>query len=133
MTDKNKLSSDLIMIVEDDFYCVEYYKCIFDILKIESIAACDGKHALQHVAENGNKISIIFTDKNLPDMSGVELAQNIRSHYGTNWRPSIILSSGDHDPLPAGERKLFDYIIYKPFRFKDITECLYKIKEPPSI
>lgn len=129
--EKNKSLTGRVLIVEDDYYSAEYYKCILKILNIEAVFATNGKQALQIIFNEETTISIIFTDKKLPDMSGVEIARNVRAFYGISVQPSIVLSTGDHELLPVNERKLFDYFIYKPFRFKDITECLYKIQEPP--
>lgn len=130
--DKKRMISR-VLIVEDDYYSAEYYKCIFKILNIDAVVAMNGEQALEVIRGDKETISIVFTDKNLPDMSGIELTRNVHAFYGITPRPSMVLCTGDHDLIPAHERKLFDYFIYKPFRFKDITECLYKIKEPPSI
>ena len=63
--------------------------------------AGDGKEALAVLKDNP-QIKLVITDRNMPQMNGMELIQEIRKHYGMNELAIIGISASD-EPLMCVE------------------------------
>jgi CheY-like chemotaxis protein len=81
--------------------------------------ASNGKEALELYKENKEKIDIVISDINMPEMDGLTMAEHIRE---INEYIPIIFTSGQSDPktLISIIDNNFDKIFNKPFAIKDL-------------
>jgi CheY-like chemotaxis protein len=75
-----------------------------------------GKNALEFL--NENTCDIVFTDIGMPNMNGWELANAIRSKYGNNIKIVVVSGWAVEDTLK--EAHAIDFVLQKPFTFKDL-------------
>lgn len=97
--DEKKLSRILV-----DFFCIQGY---------ETLTAFSGREAIKIFSEQRNKIDILLLDLMLPDFSGEEVLNEIRTNSNV---PVIIVSakSSVEDQMRGFEKGADDYIS-KPF------------------
>ena len=89
--------------------------------------ACDARHALI-ILESTDDIAAVFTDIEMPGMTGLALARTIRER----WPPiAVLITSGrirpELDELPEGS----DFIA-KPYRPRDMIHQLSVLMAPDS-
>lgn len=97
--------------------------------------ANDGKEALAQLQEHP-KIQLIITDKNMPNMGGIELIQEVRKTHNMN-ELAIIGVSASHEPMMSVEflKNGANDFITKPFMPEEMLsrvisslEMIYYIK-----
>ena len=124
----------LILIAEDNEDLRAYIKDIF-IQDFHILEAENGRHALRIAQEN--LPDIIISDWMMPQMTGVELCENIKTNANTSHIPVIILTSksSNESKLMGLETGADDYIT-KPFnasllevRVKNILENRKRLRE----
>jgi two-component system chemotaxis response regulator CheY len=92
----------------------------FDIL-----SASDGMEALELLPSN--KVDLIITDLNMPNLDGFELIKSVRENENYREVPIIILSSLDRkDDIERGLNYGADSYLIKPFNQKIV---LYEISK----
>ncbi|MBF0406097.1 MAG: chemotaxis protein CheW [Candidatus Riflebacteria bacterium] len=83
----------IVLLVDDsDFFRKQVKRCM-EQEKIDVIEASDGAEAWQLLQETGEKIRVVVTDIEMPEMSGIELAQTIRSDPRFQKLPIIALTA----------------------------------------
>ena len=85
----------------------------------EVTLSCDGQDALEKI--QANTFDVLITDNKMPRLSGVQLIEILRE---MNNPLKIIMITGFASQLNAEKKPLFDGLLIKPFRAKDILECL---------
>ncbi len=89
-------------------------------------AVSSAEEALQYL-QYGMKFDVALVDIHMPNMSGVELAQELRQKY-----PQLPLIGISSIELPSGEQ-YFDYYMYKPIDqnvlFPALLKCLLNPKD----
>jgi DNA-binding LytR/AlgR family response regulator len=79
---------------------------------------------------DNNRADILFLDIEMPDISGIEFIESLKSKWGNNL-PRIILITGFTDYALSGyEYGVFDYII-KPITFTRFKKCIDRISNEP--
>lgn len=96
-------------------------RSIFDLSVVE---AEDGKSALEHVRERSFRV--IFSDFNMPNMSGVELAERLaRSARGSDV---ILMSTEYNETLDSAAQKVrARAFLRKPFYPEDVDSILHHL------
>ncbi len=124
IADDNKINVMLLTtILEGEFCEIDY--------------ALDGKDALKRLREGletSNPYAIIFLDKHMAHLSGVELIKQYKS-LEASYRhiPPIKVISITGDPLISNEeKKLYDYIVSKPFSKTEIRDVFHTVAETLS-
>ena len=88
--------------------------------------ACNGKEALDVIRDEW--IDVIFTDLNMPIMTGFELVQALRKDEAVNHTPIIVVTSDTNaensEEMVKGNIK---HIIYKPFRPEEVRTLLLNL------
>lgn len=114
----------LIVIIEDQSSIRENLKDIFELNDYKTIAVSNALEGLNVIYQNNP--DMVVTDVMMPDMSGFEMVERIRSNSAYAHIPIIFLTA-----KTAFEDKMFglnlgavDYIT-KPF---DVKELLQKVK-----
>ena len=102
-------------------------------MKKALILFCENVFDVQNIKEakenlKNNRIDIIISDINLPDISGLEFVKELRQKDKTI--PIILLSAYTDKEylLEATKLKLVDYLT-KPINFKSLSEALYNCVE----
>jgi|GEM_PF-1142387 len=76
--------------------------------------------------EEGRPYGVVFIDQMMPVMSGDRLAAELRSRFPGNLAKLVLVSSaGAHDRRKAHE--LFDGILEKPIRFRDLMKTISRL------
>jgi sigma-B regulation protein RsbU (phosphoserine phosphatase) len=103
-----------ILIVDDDSTTRLVLGATLDRLGHEVIAAADGASAWKILQEQ--TISILFTDWNMPGMSGLDLCRHVRSAPGAKYTYIILLTVLDgRDYFLKGMEAGADDFIAKPW------------------
>ncbi len=86
----------------------------------------DGVKAMQVI--NGNKVDIIITDLNMPNMNGMDLIRNIRKNPSYATVPILMLTT-EADAGKKGEGKEAGATgwIVKPFQPEKLVEVVKKV------
>ena len=89
-----KIANDrkLILIVEDEFVSREILKMTIE-KDYDVLVAEDGKQALSHIEESGDRLSLILLDLNLPDMHGVDILNMINEKEEVHRIPVNVLTA----------------------------------------
>lgn len=98
--------SHKIMIVDDSAFARSFIIRSLGICGLEDadyIEAATGKEALD--LTNSKHIDYIFTDLNMPDMTGEELLDEVKKHPKKVHIPVVVVTSLKN---PARERKLIE-------------------------
>jgi two-component system chemotaxis response regulator CheY len=88
--------------------------------------AVDGNIALEILQTED--IKLVFTDLNMPTMSGIEVIQAIRNKAETQNIPVIVVSGeGDQDIVVSAMQAGADSFIVKPFAPQTIKEKIMQV------
>ena len=107
-----------ILAVDDDALVLMNSVAMLEDLGHEVVEASSGKQALQ-IVEAGSPFDLILTDQAMPGMTGVQLADAVRSLY-----PSmpIILATGYAEMPPGADANLRR--LAKPFTMSQLSEIV---------
>lgn len=118
-----------ILIVDDSKINIMLLQNILELDYTEVSYAMDGLEAfsmIESAVKLHNYYDIVFLDKNMPKMSGNEVASKVRKYEKTkHWKEIYLVSvTGDTNIC---EENLYDAIVQKPFRKKEILEVVQKV------
>lgn len=90
------------------------------------IEAIDGKHALEVLSDQ--KVDLIITDINMPNMDGISLVKNLRSNDNFKFTPILILTTeGDDARKQEGKTAGATGWIVKPFNPEKLLQVIEKV------
>lgn len=93
----------------------------FDVLEAE-----DGKHALDVI--QGQKLDLIITDVNMPNMDGIELVKRLRNNDNYRFTPILILTTeSDGSKKNEGKEAGATGWIVKPFSPEKLIQVVTKV------
>jgi CheY-like chemotaxis protein len=115
MAQKNSLSqTDLVLIVDDDEGVVEITAEILETLGYDVLTARNGHEAI-HILRNDSRISVLFTNVQMPGVGGEELAE-----IAVMLRPGIRVVFTSGFQTPPGDVAF----VPKPYRAVDLIRVL---------
>ncbi len=118
------MSEGRLIIVDDEPVILQLLTSIFDEEPWEVVACRDGASALAAMRDGG--VDVLLTDKNLPDVGGLELLQHARE-VQEDCQVIIITGYASLDTaLAAMQLGAFDYIVKPP---KDIFDVRRKVRQ----
>ena len=123
MNDKIK-----VLVVDDNEGVCKMLKKFFDKLNIDAFTAKNGVEAVEIIKAHENEIRLIFSDKDMPEMGGLELLEWVRSrHKESVQRIPFVLMSGlwDKETAALAEKMGALEVALKPLalsRIKKIVE-----------
>ncbi|MCI0652161.1 MAG: response regulator [Planctomycetes bacterium] len=125
-TTPNSESFD-ILLTEDDSYCRDLIRSIFEVAKWQApVVAQDGLEALQHL--NTHHADILITDLNMPRLGGEELIRRVRQSH-PELVVLVITGNGSIDrAVSLMKAGVFDFIT-KPFTVESFLGSLRRAKE----
>ena len=110
-----------ILIVDDNPNMSSLLAEMLEIFDYESVMATDGVEALKLL--NGEKFSMIITDMRMPNMTGLELLNEVKKDHP---KMPVVLISGyvvnDFDSGTSSAKP--DGFLSKPFMMSDIEKLL---------
>ena len=109
-----------ILIVDDEEMVRSVLRQLLSLKGHRVQEAEGGKEALSIVAET--PVDIVFTDFGMPEMTGGDLAQQLRAH-----QPSlpIVLLTGYTDPEASPD--IVDAVLHKPFKLEELQSVIRQL------
>jgi PAS domain S-box-containing protein len=95
----------------------------------------DGFEALAEIERawrRGNPHDVAFIDQMMPGLSGEELAARIRALPQPAETKLVLISSAGQHGHGDATRKIFDVVLDKPIRQRDLLSCLGKLYVAPD-
>ena len=114
------------LVVDDSNTMCEMVSLKLRELGFEVFTACDGQVALDIVEKQ--KLDLIITDINMPNMDGIELIRHLRTETDCKFTPIIVLTTegGDNAKQKGKEVGATGWIV-KPFRPKVLEAAVTKV------
>ncbi len=112
-----------VLVVDDDQDTLDYFYSIAERFELSCDRAIGGREALDQISKNG-AYDIYFVDWRMPEMNGIELAREIKSH---NEKPSVIImiSAGAWTEVEDEARAAgVDRFLPKPLFPSAIADCI---------
>lgn len=93
----------------------------FDVIEAE-----DGKDALSKIS--GQKVDVVITDLNMPNMNGFELIRALRGMADFKFTPILMLTTeGDDNKKTEGKQAGATGWIVKPFNPEKLVQVVNKV------
>ncbi len=111
------------LIVDDDQISRSMLSLLLHNNNINTLEAGNGLEALNILAKS--RVDIIFMDKFMPEMDGVETIKKIQQQYGADAAPVIMLTAAalEHNKDKLEEVELAGFLI-KPCEIDHVLECI---------
>jgi two-component system chemotaxis response regulator CheY len=87
--------SKTIMVVDDSASIRQVVSLALKSAGYDVIEACDGKDALSKMT--GQKIHLIVSDVNMPNMDGITLVKQVKAHPQYKFTPIMMLTTESGD------------------------------------
>ncbi len=119
-----------LIIVDDEPVILSLLTSVFADTELEVVSCPAGQEAVEAMAEG---VDVLLTDKNLPDISGLEVARHARAHH-PDVEIIIITGYASLDTaLLAMELDVYDYIVKPPKDIRDVRRKVLKALEKQSM
>jgi CheY-like chemotaxis protein len=109
-----------ILIVDDDPFHLELLRDLLRPLNFTVLVATDGATAAQLAAEHTP--DMVLMDLSLPDLSGWELARQLRDSAALEHTRLVVVSANAQEYRPGGDDALHDAFIMKPIETQAMLE-----------
>lgn len=115
----------VILIADDSPTIRKFVAVALSVKGYEIITCSDGMEALEKLPNN--KIDLLITDLNMPNVDGFQLIRSIRSNEEYKDLPIIVLSSlGNNEDIHRGLECGANSYLIKPF---DPKRVLYEVSK----
>lgn len=111
-----------VLVVEDNADVGDFATTMLQDLGYTTTWAPDAQAALELLAKNEHGFDVVFTDVIMPNMTGIELGQEIRRRYPDL---PVVLTSGYSHVLAEEGRHGFD-LLQKPYSVEAMSQMLRK-------
>ncbi|THU34047.1 response regulator [Niastella caeni] len=112
LVNANDIAGKRILIVDDNATNRKILKMQLEEWRLQPALAASGQQALD-ILNSNQHFDLVLTDMHMPEMSGIELAEQIRSLYP---KLPIMLLSSVGDDLSKEHRDLFSFVLTKPIK-----------------
>ena len=112
----SQLANMNVMVVDDNATAREVMSTYLTDMNFEVDTFADGEQALNTLSSNPQHYKVIFLDWMMPGMSGLEVAEKIKSSYSQEDCPKIVMvtSHGREDVINAAQQLGLDGFLIKP-------------------
>lgn len=115
-----------VMIVEDVKSMRSLVAMTLNTAGYMVIEAGDGKEAMKKLSEN--KVHMIISDVNMPNMNGIEFLTSMKKDYRYKFIPVVMLTTqGDVESKRLGQMAGAKAWVVKPFKPETIVKVVKKI------
>ena len=106
------------ILVVDDFASIRDFVCtVLEQRGYNTLKASNGKEAFRIIKEDGQSVNLVLTDYNMPDWTGFELLQRIKSDPAFSNIPVIFLTTeADPEKMRNAKKAGLTAWIKKPYR-----------------
>lgn len=122
------LKSKKILVIDDNMTNLAILKSQLELWNLVPVLAESGERGLD-ILSGDNKIDLVLTDMQMPNMDGIQLAQNVKKLYPL--LPVILLSSVGED-YNQNNSKLFTSILNKPVRQHILSKNILNALQPQN-
>jgi DNA-binding response OmpR family regulator len=123
---EKEIRKSILVIDDDQFYSTILTMCLFD--EYDVIIKNDGQEALNYLYNNNPRPDLIILDIEMPKMNGRVFLKLLRSSFGINKIPTIILSSNDDERIKSKMLKSGAmYYFNKPIERETLIEEIRSI------
>jgi two-component system sensor histidine kinase/response regulator len=123
-----------VLIVDDNtavrMVISDFLAYTFEHVKI--LQANDGVEGMSLAVEA--KPDLILLDAEMPNMNGLEVAQQLRASTATQTIPIIAISSGpENNPVVSGLRAISDATLPKPFSPDELLDVVKGLRQTAHV
>lgn len=112
-----------VLLADDDPTHLNLMEGLLQPLGFTLLTACDGKSCLEMAA--AHRPDLLMLDVSMPDMTGWQVAQQLRASPECSQLKIVIVSANAHEYAPGGQRReLHDAFIMKPVDMQALLECI---------
>lgn len=122
--------SQTILVVDDSPTVVKFVRFSLQNDGYEVLTACDGMDAIEKISNAGDRVDLVITDLNMPNLDGYSLIRTLRESERHARTPIIILSSEtEADDRERGIGAGASSYLVKPFKSSLLLEEVSKYLE----
>jgi two-component system chemotaxis response regulator CheY len=106
-----------ILVVDDSPTIVKFVSFSLQCGGYTVMTACDGMDAIEKLSNYDERVDLVITDLNMPNLDGYQLIETLRENVRHRETPIVILSSekGDDDRERGMKAGATSYLV-KPFK-----------------
>ncbi len=118
-----------IMVVDDSASLRQVVSIALKGAGFDVIEGCDGKDALSKI--NGQKIHLIISDVNMPNMDGITFVKEVKKMAGYKFTPIIMLTTESQEAKKQeGQAAGAKAWVVKPFQPAQMLAAVSKLILP---
>lgn len=119
-----------ILVVDDSPTIVKFVSFSLQCGGYAVMTACDGMDAIEKLSNYDERIDLVITDLNMPNLDGYQLIETLRENVRHRETPIVILSSeeGDDDRERGMEAGATSYLV-KPFKSDVLLDEVARLLE----
>ncbi|MDA8138133.1 MAG: response regulator [Desulfobacteraceae bacterium] len=123
-------SGPQIIIIDDDRFVRDFAVHTIEFGINRAVATFEnGFHAWQYIQERPRHMDVIIADANIPEMSGLELLERIKTQYP---QKNFIITSSNPAHEKAAHQKGADAFLCKPYGVNDLFAVIEQFMLRPS-
>ena len=123
------LADKRVLVIDDNMTNLAILKSQLEMWKLTPVLCSSAAEALAVLAK-GDEFDLVLSDMQMPEMDGIELAQNIKKQHPL--LPVILLSSVG-DEYSKENFKLFDSILTKPVKQHLLSKHILNALQPHAV
>ena len=121
--------SKTILVVDDSASIRQVVGIALKGAGYDVIEACDGKDALSKL--DGQKIHLIVSDVNMPNMDGISLVKEVKAHPQYKFTPIMMLTTeAQENKMQEGKDAGAKAWLVKPFQPPKLLDAISKLVLP---
>lgn len=122
---KDHFEKRKVCAVDDSRMILSIYRKYLFAMDFEVVTFESGENALEYLASN--KVDVLFTDLNMPGMTGIELTEQVREIYNSDQLPVIMVTTQtDSVDRSRSMEAGVNFYLNKPFDKEAVSEILRK-------
>jgi two-component system response regulator YesN len=114
-----------ILVIDDDQFVRDFAVHTIEFGTNSKVTTFEsGFRAWQYIQSNPSGVTIVIADANIPDMSGLEVLEQLKQHHPNK---TFIITSSNPDHEKAAYHMGADAFVAKPFDVNDLLTVVQKL------